>query len=237
LIGDNPDMASTSTAVREPQGRGVLAATWRPGGLVYLAFCVAGLLAGVFANDIYPPRQGVAAPVPALSALAAGQGLFILVGWPVLCLWRSQAGSTGRYAAEAVVEAVAWTIIPAPLYVAAAWLADATAGDAIRAAVGVAALWPLAIGAGALLRARPALRPGVIVGLLVLLACPAVWYIWREFLGAMPAGWLWDLGPATYLWQAGGARQPGLLAAPAWPMAVWIALGAAMATAGATARS
>jgi len=228
-------ISSTTTSDREKPA--LLSAAWRAGGLVYLVVCATGLAAGLFANHVYPPRGILAAPLPALSSLAAGQGLFILLGWPLLCLWRTERGRTRRFAAEALVEAVAWTIVPAPLYVSAAWLADATAVDAARTAVAAAALWPVAIGAGALLRARASLRPAVLLALLILAALPAVWYVWREFLGAMPAGWLWNLGPASYLWQAGAARQAGAIPSPAWPMAAWLAAAAGLATLAAVLRT
>ena len=207
-----------------------LAAAWRPGGLIYLAVCALALLAGLFPQYIYPPRNIQAAPLPTLSALATAQALFILVGWPVLCLWRTQHGTIRNYAAESVTEAVALLVVTAPLYLAAAWLADATALDATRTVLTLLALWPLAISAGALMRARLALRPAVMLALLVLAALPAVWYIWREFLGAMPAGWLWNLAPATFTWQTAAGRTPELIPSPAWPPAVWLAAAAALGT-------
>ncbi len=213
-----------------------LAASWRPGGLIYLAICTLALLAGLFPQYIYPPRNIQAAPLPTLSALALAQALFILVGWPVLCLWRCQHGTIRHYAAESVTEAVAWLIVAAPLYLAAAWLADATALDVARTVLTLLALWPLAISAGALMRARPALRPAVILALLTLAALPAAWYIWREFLGAMPSQWLWDLAPATFTWQNAASRTPALIPSPAWPPAVWLAAAAALWTLSALVR-
>ncbi len=210
--------------------RGVLAAAWRAGGLVYLAVCALALLAGMFPQAIYPPRGTHAAPLPALQALMLGQAMFILVGWPVLCIWRTQQGTFRRYAAESIVESVAWLLVAAPLYLAAAWLGDATAIDVARSVLVLLTLWPLAWAAGALMRAAPALRPAVMIAMLVLAALPAVWYIWREFLGAMPAGWLWGLAPATFIWQAAASRTPSLLPSPAWPPAVWLAGAAAMWT-------
>jgi len=212
--------------------RGVLAAVWRAGGLVYLAVCILALLVGLFPHSIYPPRGVHAAPLPVLQALTLGQAMFILVGWPVLCIWRTQHRTIGKYAAESIVESVAWLIFTAPLYLAAAWLADATAIDVARSVLVLLTLWPLAWAAGALMRAAPSLIPAVIIATLVVSAMPAVWYIWREFLGTMPAGWIWDLGPATYIWQAAASRTGNLLPSPAWPPVAWLATAAAMWTLG-----
>ena len=208
----------------------ILAAAWRAGGLVYLAVCALALLAGMFPQAIYPPRTTQAAPLPALQALALGQTLFILVGWPVLCIWRTQRGTFRRYAAESIVESVAWLIVAAPLYLAAAWLGDAAAIDVARTVLVLLTLWPLAWAAGALMRAAPSLRPAVMIFMLAMAAMPAVWYIWREFLGAMPAGWIWNLAPATFIWQVAAGPAPGLLPSPAWPPAVWLATAAAIWT-------
>jgi len=197
---------------------------------VYLAVCVLALLAGMFPHAIYPPRTTQAAPLPTLRTLAMGQALFILAGWPVLCIWRTQQGTFRRYAAESIIEAVAWLVVAAPLYIAAAWLGDATAVDVVRTVLVLVTLWPLAWAAGALMRAAPGLRPAVLIAMLVLAALPAVWYVWREFLSAMPAGWLWDLAPPTYVWQAAGSRTPSLAPSPAWPPAVWLATAAAIWT-------
>jgi len=226
-----------SSVLESPRtGAGPMAAVWKPGGLIYLVACVLGLLVGLFVHSIFPPRYTQAAPLPTLSALAVAQGLFILLGWPLLCLWRTQHATTRRFAAESVVEAVAWTLWALPLLIAATWLANATVADAIRTALAVAALWPLAIAAGSLMRARPSLRPAVMLTLLVLAALPALWYVWREFLRAMPADWLWNLAPATNLWQAGAARQSNILPTPAWPQIAWFAAAAATWTLAAMGR-
>ncbi len=228
-------MEDAQTSV-EGSRRGLTAAAWQAGGLVYLGVCVLALLVGLFPHVVYPPRGVQAAPLPALRALTLGQGLFILVGWPLLCIWRTQRGPIARYAAKSIIEAVAWLLVAVPLYVAAAWLSDATAIDVARSVLVLAALWPLAWAAGALMRAVPSLTPAVLIAMLVLAAMPAVWYLWREFLGSLPAGWLWDLAPATYIWQAAGSRSPNLLPSPAWPPAAWLAAAAATWTLGALRR-
>jgi len=230
-------MTIDDSHTREADRRAILAAAWRPGGLIYLAVCALALLAGLFPQYVYPPRGIQAAPLPTLSALALGQALFIIAVWPVLCLWRCQQGAIRHYAAESITEALALLVAAAPLYLAAAWLADATALDVARTILTLLALWPLAISAGALMRARPALRPAVMLAMLVLAALPAVWYIWREFLGAMPADWLWDLAPAALAWQNAAGPAPALIPTPAWPPAVWLAAAAALWTAAALAGS
>ena len=230
---DRPTVAAGDDA---PPGS-VLAAAWRPAGLIYLAVCLLGLLAGLYPEAVYPPRQPVlAAPLPALQALVTAQTLCILLVHPLILLRRADRGQLGRYGPETVLESLVWLLATTPLYVAAAWLSDATATDVLRSVVFLLCLWPLTWAAGSVLRHRRAARPAVLIGLLAVAALPAGYYILREFLRVFPAEWLWDLAPATYAWQTAGARTADLLPAPAWPLAVWPALAAAIWTAAALRR-
>lgn len=223
-----------------------LAAAWRPGGLVYLGWCLAALACGLWPQAIYPSRRDIApAPLPGLQALAAGQALFILLVHPLLLLARGrkarpacasirgdaarQSGSSARFWAEAIVESLTWLLATAPLYVATAWLADATAGDVIRAAIALLCLWPLGWSAGFLLQRRPALRPAVILLLLAAANLPCAHYVAREFLRPMSADWLWRLAPAAFLWDAAASRAGPILPRPFWPPAIWLAAAAALA--------
>jgi hypothetical protein len=222
--------ASTEPArAGDGSGRPLLAAAWRRGGLIYLAWCLGSLAAGLWPEAIYPSRRdAIPAPLPALQSLAAGQALFILLVHPLILLARARRGGR-RYWGETILESLTWLFVTLPFYVAAAWLADATAADVVRAAVCLLLLWPVAWSAGRALQRWKAARPAILLLLLLVAAMPAAWYLAREFLRPMPARWLRDLAPATYLWQAAGSRAGELLPRPFWPAAVHLALGAALA--------
>lgn len=203
-------------------------AAWRPAGLIYLGVCVASLAAGLYPQAIYPSRRDILpAPLPALQTLLVGQTLFILLVHPLILLARTQPESPGRYWRRTVAESAVWLAATAPLYVAAAWLANAEAGDVIRAAAWLACLWPVAWAAGWLLRARPAARTAVVLALLLAAAMPAGYYVVLEFLRPWPTGWLWQLAPATFAWQIARSRAGTLLPQPAWAVLIWPAIAAA----------
>jgi hypothetical protein len=217
---------------RERDAR-LLAAAWRPAGLVYLAVCLAALLVGLHPQAIYPSRTEVqAAPLPALQALATAQVLFLLLVHPLIVLRRSERDAIRRYWAETLVESLTWLAVTVPFYAAAAWLADATATDVIRTLVCLLLLWPLTWSAGSILRAGKAARPAVILLMLIVAALPAAYYITREFLGVFPSDWLWDLAPATFIWQAAASRAGGVVPTPLWPLVLWLVVAAALAAAG-----
>jgi hypothetical protein len=207
----------------------VLAAAWRPAGLLYLGACLAALLAGLWPQAIYPSHGGVlAAPLPTLQTLVTGQTLFILLVHPLIILRRADRGLIRRYWTETLIESLTWLVVAGPLYVAAAWLADATAADVIRTAICLACFWPVAWSAGATLQSRPAARPAVVLLLLIVAALPAAYYLTCEFLRVFPAKWLWNLAPATFAWQAAASRAGGLIPRPLWPLGVWLAVAAAL---------
>ncbi len=211
---------------------GILAAAWRPGGLLYLAACLLGLAVGVFPATVFPRRGVVPAPVPALQTLAVFQGAFGLLVVPVLSFRRLRRRPHRRLWGEDLIEAACWMLLTVPLYIPAAWLADATAADAVRAALAVACTWPLGRAAGAVLARRPRARAGMLLGLLVVFALPAAWYVAREFLAGAATDTLWDLAPLTWLWQQAASRAGRPIPRPLWPAATWLALAAALAVAG-----
>ena len=217
--GEGPGLAGSVTA-----------AAWRPAGLLYLAVCLAALLVGLYPRAIHPSRQDVAsAPLPALQSLAAAQALFILLVHPLILLRRGRPGPADRYWSRTVVESLTWLAATIPFYVAAAWLADATARDVVRTALYLLCLWPLAWSAGAVLRDWPAARPATILLLLIVAALPAGHYITREFLRVFPAEGLWHLAPATFAWQVARSRAGTLLPAPLWALATWPVVAAGLA--------
>ena len=230
-------MSASTDPDRRARGAGdgwwqwIAAAAWRPAGLGYLAVCLAALLVGLYPQAVYPSRSDVtAAPLPTLHALATAQALFILLVHPLVLLRRFERGFGRRYWAETVAESLTWLIATAPFYVAAAWLGDATPADVARTAVFLLCLWPVAWSAGALLRTRPAARPAVVLGLLVIAALPGAYYIAREFLRVYAADWLWDLAPATFAWQVATARAGSAVPRPLWALLAWPALAAGLAS-------
>jgi len=202
----------------------------RPAGLAYLAWCLAALAIGVWPRGVFVPHRTVAAPLPALKALAAGQVLFALVAWPVIVVRRRERRASASPAFRAVEMGV-WLLLAGPLYVAAGYLADATAADGVRAAVHVACVWSFALASAAWLADGGAARPVTLaVLLLAALGLPAAHYIALEFATPAAAEFLDKLSPATSAWRsaaAGGAWWPQ----PLWPTAVWpvLALGASLA--------
>ena len=224
------DPARASAGVGQ---RGCLAAAWRPAGLGYLAVCLAALLVGLYPQAVYPARGDVpAAPVPTLQALAVGQVLFFLLVHPLIILRRSQRGRIGRYWAETIAESLTWLAVTAPIYTAAAWLADATATDVLRTATALLCLLPLVWSAGSILHAWPAARPVVILLLLLVAALPAGDYIAREFLRALAVGRCGDVAPATFAWQTARSRGGALLPGPLWPPVAWLVAAGALAATG-----
>jgi len=191
--------------------------------MLYLAFLLAGLAAGLWPDAIYPARGELRpAPLPALRTVAVAQVAFILLAYPLVLLARWRRGWSARFWAASAVESAALLAVAVPFYVAAAYLADATATDALRTAIYAAALMPLAWSAGAWMARSRRWRPWVAVDMITItLALPAAWYIAREFLTPDPLEWLRQLAPATFAWRTAAARVPSLLARPVWALAIW----------------
>ena len=216
----------------EPTPLPLLASAWRAGGLYYLAACLVALLVGLNPQAIYPPRREILpAPLPVLQCLAVVQALFFLLVHPLLMMWRADRRRQSRpeHWAGPLVESATWLAATTPLYLAAAWLSDATATDVGRSVLYAAALCLLAFAAGTLMRTWKAARPVVLLLLLVAAALPAVHHIAREFFGVLPAEWLWDLAPATFAWQTAESLSPALIPRPLWALLAWPALAAALA--------
>jgi len=207
----------------------LLAAAWRPAGLLYLALVLAGLAAGLWPESIVPtPRDVRSAVLPTLRTVAVAQVAFVLLIHPLVILTRSQRGTIRRYWPEVLVESAALLVVTAPLYLAAAYLADAVAADVVRAAIYVVCLWTFAWSAGKWLTAGRRARWAVLLILLLAAAgMPAGYYIIREFLApAVPAEWIWNAGPATFAWQAAASRDPSWFPRPLWAALLWPGLAA-----------
>jgi hypothetical protein len=202
---------------------------WRAGGLVYLAFCLAGLAAGLWYEAIYPSRLDVVpAPLPVLRALAVAQAAFILLAHPVILLGRCERGHVRRFLLEAALETAVLLAVTAPFYVAAAFLGDATRIDVVRTVAYLACLGPLGWAAGYVMCLRPRWRSFIVALMLAIVALPAVYYILREFLPMVHAAWLWPLAPLTAAWDVAASRQASYWPPLTWTTFAWLGLALAM---------
>jgi len=113
-----------------------------------------------------------------------------------------------------------------PVLIVAAFLSDATASDAVRVMILEISLLPVSLACGLWLR-RPRMRTVVwTVMILSVLALPAVYYVFYDFLPAVKARWLWDIAPVTLVWQNASARGGSWMVAPAWAQFAWLAVAA-----------
>ena len=197
---------------------------WQGAGVLYLVTCLAGVAIGLWREATLPSLEDIpTAPLPTLRALGVAQVAFILLIYPMVTWVRAARGAVTRYGRLAVAESALCMVTAVPFYLAAGFLSDASATDVARTAVSVACVWPVAWAAGAwLVCPRP--KPTVVTLALVLVAVamPAAWYVAWDFLGAAGAvEWLWDLAPATFVYQAAGARRAGVLPRPLWAAACW----------------
>ncbi len=206
-------------------------ALWRPWGLAYLAMLLAGLAAGLWPQAIYPPWRNHPGPLPALQCVIMAQAAFVLMVHPLLL--RSMAGPCpGRYVLAAAIQSVFLLLLAAPLYAAAAFLADARAMDVLRAATYIVALWPLAWWGGWVLgRSSGGASAALIVLMLVALGLPAAWYIASDLLNSPAAETLWRLSPLLESWSSAASRSGDLLPSPAWPLVAWPLVAAVLALA------
>lgn len=210
----------------------VLSASWRPGGVIYLVLCLAGLAAGLWPDAIYPSRLDVRpAPLPVLQTLALAQVAFVLLVLPLLAAGEHERSKGDDYIARMCLASAVYLLVAAPFYVAAIVLADATGTDVARTVLCVASLMPLAWAAGAWLRGSAGRSVTLLVLLLAALGLPAAYYIAIEFLQAVgSAEWLWRLAPATFAWDNAASQGASLLPRPLWAVCVWpvVAAGAGL---------
>jgi len=201
----------------------LLSAAWRPGGVIYLVLCLAGLAAGLWPDAIYPSHVDVRpAPLPVLQTLALAQVAFVLLVLPLLAAGEHQRSGGRDYVVRMGLASAVYLWVAAPCYVAAFFLADATETDITRAILCVASLMPLAWAAGAWLAGRAG-RPVALLGLLlVAMGLPAGYYIAIEFLAPVgSAEWVWRLAPATFTWDNAASRGASALPKPLWAFCVW----------------
>jgi len=201
----------------------VLSAAWRPGGVIYLVLCLAGLAAGLWPDAIYPSRLDVRpAPLPVLQTLALAQVAFVLLAGPLLAAGEHERSRGGAYIARTCLASIVYLLVATPFYVAAIFLADATVTDVARTVLCVASLMPLAWAGGAWLHGGAGRSVTLIVLLLIGFGLPAAYYIAIEFLqGVGSAEWLWRLAPATFTWDNAASQGASLLPQPLWVICVW----------------
>ncbi len=56
---------------------------------------------------------------------------------------------------------------------------------------------------------------------IVLLGLPGGGYLLCEFVPQYNAGWLWDLTPATHVFDVASVRKPFVAFGPIWALAIW----------------
>ncbi len=242
-----------ATEADNPPSRLSRAASWRPAGLLFLAVCLASLAVGIWPGLVYPTRLAFpAAPLPAMRTLAAGLALHALLIYPLVLMRRLArsrparapenppnqtphglpAGKAG-VAAGSACELLAFAVVGGPFFLASAYLADAIVTDVLRVLLCLAGVyatgWAIAT---ALARSSGRRSVGVLAGALLALGLPAAYYLALEFAPAGAAHhFLYELAPVTFLWSQAGSRLH-FWPQPIWPVAVYVALAAAIALAG-----
>ena len=203
----------------------------------WLVVCLLGFAAGLWPEAIvFPKTPRSMVPLPALSALAAAQVVFLLLVYPVLVLRRAATPRIPDPESRipfhfcpglAVVELVMLLVVAAPFSVAAAWFSDGGAADVLRAALGVAAMIPLSVGLCAwTLPARPpaARCTALILGLTATAGLTAGVYLAHEFLRPAWADALWQTAPVTLAWTCASPQTTPL---PIIALTFWLLTGLA----------
>jgi hypothetical protein len=202
------------------------AAAWQAGAVIYLGVALTGLAAGFWPGAIFHPQSLQGAPLPALASLAVAQAAFFLLAYPLILARR---GAQGRFWSACALESVVLLAATAPLYAAAAWVSDAALADCLRAALAVACLCPLGWSAGRALGAGRWTSAVLICLVVAAVGLPWAQYVCRDFAAAdRAADVLWQLAPATFVWDAAAPRQPVWWPQPAWSALVWLALAAGL---------
>jgi len=205
-----------------PESSGKLLANfWKPGAVVYLGFCLAGLLTGLWAEVIYVnPNAFTAPPLPLFHTLGIAQVLFFLLVFPLIILRRHKTNPTSL--AGGIIEILSFFTVTVPFYFVAAKFSDATLTDSLRTLITVAAFCPLGLAAGRLMTYDSA-QPWVLLGLIVITIAPVgLYYIVSEFLHEIPADLIWNVSPLTFTWANSTQRIPTLLPNPLWAWCFWI---------------
>jgi len=195
--------------------------------VAFLVVSLAGLGAGA-APELFLPAHlaGSLRVLPALPTLLAAQAGFVLLFFPLLYLPRRQ-GPPWPHVAIVAAQAGLWLAASIPMYMAAAWLSDATTADVCRAVAYLVGLWLAGWGLGSCVASgRSALAvAAVLVCLLTAVGLPVVSYLLAELAGdAVAAGGLALVAPVLRVFEL-ARRSEVLLPGPWWSWALWPAVG------------
>lgn len=207
----------------------MLHAAIRPAGLVWLALCIAALAGGFWPQVIYMPKGSSPYSVlPALQMVAVAQAIWAVGIYPIVIQRRLIAGEQKRWWLTSAAESI-WLIVAAgPVYLTAAWVADAVSEDVIRMILYFICLWPFSLAMGRLLAVKSLRGPAMLAILVILAGLPAAAYLSEEFYRSAGIKPVLELSPAVFAWANASSRIGGLLPAPGWAAAVWPLAGAAI---------
>ncbi len=205
---------------------------WRGAGVAFLAVSLAALAAGAFPELIVPAHVAdrMASPPALRAVLAAGAG-FVILFCPLVLARRGEVRPTLRCFLAATGEYLLVVIAAIPLYVVAAWLADAVVLDVVR---GVLYLTGVAVGAWGLALWASAgrgwlLTAAALLAAIVAIAMPVTYYLVAELTAAgYRLDWLWQAAPVTCAFSVAASRSGTWHPAPLWAWALWPAVGAAL---------
>ena len=201
---------------------------------------LAALAAGAFPELFLPPHLTAGLnPPPALGVLLAAQAAFLLIFWPLLAGLR-QGRPWASHAAATVGEYLLWLAVSAPLYLVAAWLADATAADVVRGVLYLSAVAAGAWGLTSWVHAeRPVMTPAaVLLALLAAAGAPVACYLLIELTdAAQSVAWLRHAAPLTCAFTNAAPRVETWHPQPLWAWGLWPAVGLLAACAALLGRS
>ncbi len=197
---------------------------WRGSGVVYLGFCLVGLLAGLWVEKIYVNPNEFTTPVlPVFRTLGISQVLFFLLAWPLILMRRGKTNPTSLPAG--LIEILGFFVAAIPFYFVAAKFSDATLTDYLRTTIAVVAFCPLGLAAGRLMT-NPSARSWILLGLVVAsIAAVGVHYILREFLPEVSAAWIWTYAPIGYIWTAASGQVATVFPKPLLAWCLWVFVG------------
>lgn len=201
----------------------------RPAGLIWLGLCVAALAAGFWPQIFFLPKgTSPYSILPALQMVALAQVIWVVGVYPIVIQRRLLAGEQQRWWLDCAVES-AWLIVAAgPVYLTAAWVADAVFADVLRMILHLICLWPLSLALGRLLAVNCLRGPVMFIILVILLGLPAAAYVLEEFYRSRGMEIVTKISPIIFAWGNARSRTGEAFCDPVWAAAIWPLAGAAM---------